>query len=200
MPIHHLHPQPPPHRVDAAPVRHKVRDCPGCGGTCQHPKVKLRDGLGLWRRNRVTGYWVRERDVTPETQAQWLEIFKRDAPGEQFKISATKPRDGQQPDTSHLVAIHARLDREKARFRAATNEKERKFRAVQVSQAEKELAAEMRFLGMKSSPLPNMSNEELLRELGEPPRRCTTRTRSSRPVTRRRGQPGARCGFGSARC
>ena len=101
-------------------VRHKVHDCPGCSGTCQHPKVKTR----------------------------------------------AKPRDGQ-PDTSHLVAIHARLDREKARFKAATNEKERKFRAVQVSQAEKELAAEMRFLGMKSSPLPNMSNEELLRELGE---------------------------------
>ena len=67
-------------------------------------------------------------------------------------------------NTSHLVAITERLSREKARLEAATTSQERAFRAVQVSQAEKELAAEFAFLGMDAT-LPEISADDLMAEL-----------------------------------
>lgn len=72
---------------------------------------------------------------------------------------------GVKVDTSHLVATHDRLCREKARLANAKTAKEREFRALQVSQAEKELAGEMRFLGMDDMPMPEMTDDELLAAL-----------------------------------
>lgn len=72
---------------------------------------------------------------------------------------------GVKVETSHLVAIHDRLCREKARLANAKTGKEREFRELQVSQAEKELAGELRFLGMDYMPMPEMTDDELLAAL-----------------------------------
>jgi len=68
-------------------------------------------------------------------------------------------------DTSHLAAIGDRLSRERARLAAARTTKEREFRAVQVSGAEREFAAELRFLGMQTLEDIMVSDDELLAEL-----------------------------------
>lgn len=69
-------------------------------------------------------------------------------------------------DTSHLVAIHERIARERARLNAATTAREAEFRALQISQAEKELEAEYEFLGMiPTADLPEMRADDLLAEL-----------------------------------
>ena len=69
-------------------------------------------------------------------------------------------------DTSHLVAIYERLERERARLKAATTSRDAEFRACQIAQAEKELEAEYRFLGMTpTAELPEVSDDEIFREL-----------------------------------
>jgi hypothetical protein len=45
----------------------------------------------LWKYNKITGYWVAQRTVTPETAAQWLKVFKADEPGEKFKVAKSRP-------------------------------------------------------------------------------------------------------------
>lgn len=65
------------------------------------------------------------------------------------------------PETRHLDAIIGRLTRERQKLAEALTEKERVFRGTQVAQAEKELAAEYVFLGVK----PEKSDDELLAEL-----------------------------------
>lgn len=69
-------------------------------------------------------------------------------------------------DTSHLVAIQERLSRERQRLEDARNGKERAMRQVWVAQAEQELKDEMEFLGMDTTPPPEMSDDELLSALG----------------------------------
>jgi len=69
-------------------------------------------------------------------------------------------------DTSHLVAIYERLQREKARLSAATTSCEVDFRSREVKAAEKELEAEYRFLGMTpTAMLDEISDDDLLSEL-----------------------------------
>jgi len=70
-------------------------------------------------------------------------------------------------DTSHLAALTESLWREKSRLSAARNENERRFRAAQVSGKEKEIAAEMKFLGMGTLSLDEIliSDDELFAEL-----------------------------------
>jgi hypothetical protein len=46
----------------------------------------------LWKYNKITGYWNKERTVTQETADQWLVIFSKDEPNEIFKISKNRPR------------------------------------------------------------------------------------------------------------
>lgn len=65
-------------------------------------------------------------------------------------------------DYSHLNAIQDRIHRETMRFMAAHDPKEREFRFSQVCQAERELAAEYKFLGIEPC---TMSDDELLAEL-----------------------------------
>lgn len=58
-------------------------------------KMNINEGkkeLGLWKYNKITGYWKLERNVTPETKDQWLKTFKEDEPKETFMISKTKPK------------------------------------------------------------------------------------------------------------
>lgn len=65
-------------------------------------------------------------------------------------------------DYSHLNAIQDRIHRETMRFMFAHDPKEREFRFSQVCQAEKELAAEYKFLGIEPCV---MTDDELLAEL-----------------------------------
>jgi hypothetical protein len=70
------------------------------------------------------------------------------------------------PDLSHLHALEARLARELSRVANATTHDSRVFRQYQVSQVEREIAGERRFLGLPDEPpLPDMTDDELLAEL-----------------------------------
>ena len=72
---------------------------------------------------------------------------------------------------AHMHAIQERLYREKSRLKGAKTEKERKFREVQVAQAEKEITREKQFLEKKGTPykqdedLSDLSDDDLMREL-----------------------------------
>ena len=65
------------------------------------------------------------------------------------------------PDSSHLVAIHERLSRQKARLSA---DPANPLLAAWVAQTEKELAAEFAHLGMSNESL-DISDDDLLSEL-----------------------------------
>jgi len=67
---------------------------------------------------------------------------------------------------THLEAIELRLSHERMRLAAAATPAERTFRQVWVEQMEKEIAAERAFLGLPVDPTADMSDDELLRELG----------------------------------
>jgi hypothetical protein len=47
--------------------------------------------MKLWKFNKITGYWVFQRDCTNETASRWLKLFQNDEPGEFFKLSKNKP-------------------------------------------------------------------------------------------------------------
>lgn len=46
----------------------------------------------LWSYNKITGYWVMERECSTDTAHEWLAIFQNDEPAKKFKISKNKPR------------------------------------------------------------------------------------------------------------
>ena len=64
----------------------------------------------------------------------------------------------------HLNELRHRLDRETARLAAATKPREIEIRTVWVKQTEKEIAAEVAFLG-KQGVDPEMTDDELLAAL-----------------------------------
>jgi|WetSurMetagenome_2_1015567.scaffolds.fasta_scaffold00618_8 hypothetical protein len=68
-------------------------------------------------------------------------------------------------DTTHLVAIHERLCRERRRLAESKQPEERALRSEWVRQNENELAAELARLGVPLDDLPEMSDDELLEEL-----------------------------------
>lgn len=47
---------------------------------------------GIYKFNKRSGYWDRERSVTPETKDQWLATFKKDEPEEHFITSKNRPK------------------------------------------------------------------------------------------------------------
>jgi hypothetical protein len=47
--------------------------------------------LRLWKLNEVTGLWVCQRTVTPETADEWRRIFQIDEPTAVFTVSRNKP-------------------------------------------------------------------------------------------------------------
>lgn len=76
-------------------------------------------------------------------------------------------------DLTHLDALTSRLAREKARLASAKTESERALRTVWVSQCEKEIAAEYKFLGIEPVVSNELSNDDLaamLDELDEMPK------------------------------
>ena len=71
-------------------------------------------------------------------------------------------------DTSHLSALEAHLSRERVRLQESRNDRERELRSVWVSQLEKEIEGEKKFLGIEDSKLElDLSDEELLKLLNE---------------------------------
>lgn len=69
-------------------------------------------------------------------------------------------------DLTHLNALTASLAREEARLASAKTQKERGLRGVWVSQTKKEIAAEYKFLGIDPVVTCDLSDDELLAELG----------------------------------
>lgn len=69
-------------------------------------------------------------------------------------------------DFSHLDALTARLHRETQRRDAATNANEKAFREREIAACQREIAAEYKFLGIEPVTLDDLSDDELLRELG----------------------------------
>lgn len=70
-------------------------------------------------------------------------------------------------DTSHLVALQERLSRERIRLAQANTAAEKAQRQVWVDQAERELAGELKFLGLQDLPQAgNIDDDTLLAELG----------------------------------
>lgn len=67
-------------------------------------------------------------------------------------------------DTSHLVALNEGLSHARGRLAAAKSERERALRTVWVAQYQREIDAEMRFLGMDVT-VPDISDDDLLAEL-----------------------------------
>lgn len=66
-------------------------------------------------------------------------------------------------DTSHLVALRTRLSHERAYFAVDGSE----LRKVWIAQIEREISNEEKFLGIEpAAALPQMSDDELLAELG----------------------------------
>lgn len=69
--------------------------------------------------------------------------------------------------TDHLTALHFRLTNEKHRLEIATTNTEKEIRRVWIAQIEKEIEKELDFLGMTANnELPEMTDEEILKELG----------------------------------
>ena len=69
-------------------------------------------------------------------------------------------------DTSHLQALITRLGNEKKYLAAAKSKGEIDLRKVWISQIEKEIAAEEKFLDMPAGDEFTGSDDELLAELG----------------------------------
>ena len=69
---------------------------------------------------------------------------------------------------THLDALRIRLSHERVRLSEAKSDKEKELRAVWVAQIEKEIAGEMKFLGISevSDDVKKMTDEEILSELG----------------------------------
>lgn len=72
----------------------------------------------------------------------------------------------QNVDFSHLTALEIGLSHERARLAAARKAPEIALRTVWVAQYEKEIAGELKRLGLAETEiLPEMSDDELLAEL-----------------------------------
>jgi hypothetical protein len=55
-------------------------------------EVKAAPKMFLWMHNTQTGVWDQQRDVTPETKDQWMQIFQKDKPHARFVVSERRPK------------------------------------------------------------------------------------------------------------
>lgn len=67
--------------------------------------------------------------------------------------------------TAHLDALNLRLSHERGHLAAAKSDKERAIRTVWIAQVEKEIAGEMKFLGLAAAPVVEMTDDEIMAEL-----------------------------------
>lgn len=68
-------------------------------------------------------------------------------------------------NTDHLTALNVRLSHERARLQSAKTEQQRTVFAVRVAQCEREVAGELKFLGMSQNVMLEISDDDLLNEL-----------------------------------
>lgn len=68
-------------------------------------------------------------------------------------------------DTTHLNALRLRRSHELSRLARATSINECQLRAVWISQIDKEIADELKFIGIQDGPAEVMTDDELLAEL-----------------------------------
>lgn len=69
-------------------------------------------------------------------------------------------------DTSHLDSLRIALSNERCRLASATSTKEIELRKVYVSQLEKEVQGEMKFLGItEQETVTDLNDDDLLNEL-----------------------------------
>lgn len=47
--------------------------------------------LALYSYNRIRGTWEHERNVHPDTAEQWLAIFRKSKPDDEYVISNRRP-------------------------------------------------------------------------------------------------------------
>ncbi len=69
-------------------------------------------------------------------------------------------------DLTHLNALELNLSHERVRLANAKTNSEHALRTVWVSQLEKEIAGEYRFLGLTPEPACELTLDEILAELG----------------------------------
>lgn len=69
-------------------------------------------------------------------------------------------------DLTHLNALELRLSNEREYLRAAKSEGEKELRRVWIAQIEKEIAGERKFLGLTEPAECDLTDDELLEELG----------------------------------
>ena len=69
-------------------------------------------------------------------------------------------------DLSHLDALRVRLSHERAYLAGAKTASETELRAVWIAQVQREIEQERRFLGLNEEALPEMTDDEILAELG----------------------------------
>jgi hypothetical protein len=69
-------------------------------------------------------------------------------------------------DLTHLDALRLRLSHERGYLAAARTDKERTRRLAWIAQVEREIAGEMKFLGIEYAPACDMTDDELLAALG----------------------------------
>lgn len=67
---------------------------------------------------------------------------------------------------SHLTALEAGLSHERVRLQNANRLGERALRLIWIAQREREIAAERKFLGLDADPVLDMTEDEVLAELG----------------------------------
>ena len=65
----------------------------------------------------------------------------------------------------HLNALRLSLSHERVRLAKAKTGREKEFHLVRANGLEKEIAGELKFLGIKEDALPEMTDEEILAEL-----------------------------------
>lgn len=59
----------------------------------------------IWKYNKRSGLWDHQRDVHPDTEKQWMDIYKKDEPGEHFHVSAKKPK--HKPELKEEVPVNS---------------------------------------------------------------------------------------------
>jgi len=81
--------------------------------------------MGLYRYNKVTGYWKLEREVTPETKDKWLDIFTKDSPKDHFVVSSKKPTKNPMKEEHEIeearMSVAVRMQRAIERQRAKSD-------------------------------------------------------------------------------
>jgi hypothetical protein len=68
-------------------------------------------------------------------------------------------------DTSHLDALNVRLSHERSYLAEAKTEKEKELRKVWITQIEKEIEREKKFLGIEDIETNEINDDDLLNEL-----------------------------------